>query len=208
VLGTIGSLCFVYALATMRLSDASALYFTNPIVTALLARVVRHVHCAALWRCLARQTCAFVLQLLKEPWTLLDAIATSVCFAGVVFVAEPAFLFGASADEGGGGSSSSARTLSAGVALFGSVMSALAYVAMRPIGKQANGNTVVTWYGIVGVVMCVSLGLATGRLSLPKNWRDGGACVSCRVVCCCVLSWGVRGVFVACSFVSVDSRSP
>ncbi len=56
--GTIGSLCFVYALATMRLSDASALYFTNPIVTALLARVVRHVHCAALWRCLARQTCA------------------------------------------------------------------------------------------------------------------------------------------------------
>jgi drug/metabolite transporter (DMT)-like permease len=118
-----------------------------------------------------------VLQLLKEPWTLLDAIATCVCFAGVVFVAEPAFLFGASADEGGGGSSSSARTLSAGVALIGSVMSALAYVGMRPIGKQANGNTVVMWYGIVGFVMAMTLGLAMGRLSLPKNWRDSGACV-------------------------------
>jgi EamA domain-containing membrane protein RarD len=78
VLGTIGSLCFMYALATMRLSDASALYFTNPIVTALLARVVRHVHCAALRRCLTLD-----ILCVRPPhmlWRGVSSVVPLLCF--------------------------------------------------------------------------------------------------------------------------------
>lgn len=68
--GSFGLACFFYALSVMPLADATVVFFLGPTFTAILGRIV-----------------------LKEPFTPLDALASTASMVGVVLVAKPSVLF-------------------------------------------------------------------------------------------------------------------
>ena len=70
VAGTLALCCQFYAFQHMPLADATVIVFSSPIFTGILAHF-----------------------LLGEAWGLFDALATLLCFTGVVLIARPTFLF-------------------------------------------------------------------------------------------------------------------
>lgn len=70
VAGTLALCCQFYAFQHMPLADATVIVFSSPIFTGVLAHF-----------------------LLDESWGLFDALATLLCFTGVVLIARPTFLF-------------------------------------------------------------------------------------------------------------------
>lgn len=70
VAGTLALCCQFYAFQHMPLADATVIVFSSPIFTGVLAHF-----------------------LLGESWGLFDALATLLCFTGVVLIARPTFLF-------------------------------------------------------------------------------------------------------------------
>ncbi|KAG9322256.1 hypothetical protein KVV02_003172 [Mortierella alpina] len=77
--GSCGLACFFYALSVLPLADATVIFFLGPVFTAILARIV-----------------------LKEPFTPLDALASTVSMIGVILVAKPSVLFPPQPEMGGG----------------------------------------------------------------------------------------------------------
>ena len=70
IAGTLALCCQFYAFQHMPLADATVIVFSSPIFTGVLAHF-----------------------LLGEAWGLFDALATFLCFVGVVLIARPTFLF-------------------------------------------------------------------------------------------------------------------
>ena len=68
--GTLALCCQFYAFQHMPLADATVIVFSSPIFTGVLAHF-----------------------LLGEAWGLFDALATLLCFTGVVLIARPTFVF-------------------------------------------------------------------------------------------------------------------
>ena len=68
--GSCGLGFFFYALSVLPLADATVIFFLGPVFTAILGRIV-----------------------LKEPFTPLDALASTISMVGVVLVAKPSVLF-------------------------------------------------------------------------------------------------------------------
>ncbi|KAG0330771.1 hypothetical protein BG000_011477 [Podila horticola] len=150
--GSCGLACFFYALSALPLADATVIFFLGPTFTAILGRIV-----------------------LKEPFTPLDALASTVSMVGVVLVAKPSVLFRPpplSSPLSALGESmfmlgvmekdSAERRLSGALAALGGAMcSAVAYVLVRKIGKQgAHSMQHVTYFGVVSCFVSV-LGLYT-----------------------------------------------
>lgn len=70
VAGTLALCCQFYAFQHMPLADATVIVFSSPVFTGVMAYF-----------------------LLGEAWGLFDALATLLCFTGVVLIARPTFLF-------------------------------------------------------------------------------------------------------------------
>lgn len=70
IAGTLALCCQFYAFQHMPLADATVIVFSSPIFTGVLAHFI-----------------------LGEAWGLFDALATLLCFTGVVLIARPTFLF-------------------------------------------------------------------------------------------------------------------
>ena len=70
VAGTLALCCQFYAFQHLPLADATVIVFSSPIFTGVLSHF-----------------------LLGEEWGLFDALATLLCFTGVVLIARPTFLF-------------------------------------------------------------------------------------------------------------------
>jgi hypothetical protein len=87
---------------------------------------------------------------LKEGWTWIDFLATCVCFAGVVCVAQPAAIFGHS---DGPVAATGSTVVPAVVALASAIVSSSGFVVIRVLGGLVDANVVVFWYGLVGVLM-------------------------------------------------------
>ncbi|KAI9241739.1 MAG: hypothetical protein BYD32DRAFT_432828 [Podila humilis] len=136
--GSCGLACFFYALSVMPLADATVVFFLGPTFTAILGRIV-----------------------LKEPFTPLDALASTVSMVGVVLVAKPSVLFPpppSSSPSALGAifvgimekDSSEQRLLGTLAGVCGAMCSAVAYVLVRKIGKQgAHSMQHVTYFGVV-----------------------------------------------------------
>ncbi|KAJ2322363.1 hypothetical protein IWW51_004225 [Coemansia sp. RSA 2702] len=69
--GALGNALFFYAITVMALGDATVVFFTSPVFSALFAHV-----------------------LLGEPYGIVDVGASAVCMVGIVLVVQPAALFG------------------------------------------------------------------------------------------------------------------
>ena len=71
VIGVLGMALGIYAVKHMPIGDASVLLFMTPIVTGVISRLT-----------------------LKEPWGWCQALASVISVIGVVFIAQPPFIFG------------------------------------------------------------------------------------------------------------------
>jgi drug/metabolite transporter (DMT)-like permease len=122
VRGLIGSgalVCFYAAVVHMPLAEATVIHQTAPLFTALLAALLLHE---------------------RLETRVLVSIVT--CLLGVVVIARPGPLFG-HADTAG------FDWLYALVALLGALLSSLAYVTVRHLGRTENPLVVVFYFPLV-----------------------------------------------------------
>ncbi|TXC05616.1 hypothetical protein FocTR4_00009584 [Fusarium oxysporum f. sp. cubense] len=137
------------SLSYLDISDATVITFLVPTLTAFIAWVA-----------------------LREPFTIKEATAGFIAFAGVLFVARPAFLFpeswrtlseleSRSVDSdftADGGilppvkATPQERTIAILCAIFGSFAAATAYATIRVIGKRAHSLVSVNYFAVLATV--------------------------------------------------------
>lgn len=130
LLGSCALVCFYAAVVHMPLAEATVIHQTAPLFTALLAARLLHERVEA---------------------AVLVAIVT--CLGGVLLIARPGWLFGehpAMPDF---------PWLYAFVALLGAVLSALAYVTVRSLGRTENPLVVVFYFPLVTVPLVAPFAL-------------------------------------------------
>jgi len=119
LIGFSALVCTFQAIARIPLSDAVILFQTQPIWTAILARIF-----------------------LGERARRRVLLATALALSGVVLVVRPAFLF--SSDVG-----HALDPIGVALALSASVLSAAAYVSVRALRKTDEPLVVVFWFALV-----------------------------------------------------------
>lgn len=130
LVGSLALVCFYAAVAHLPLGEATVIHQTAPLFTA----------CFAAW-------------LLREPLERRVLLAIGVCLCGVVLIARPAAL----------GSAAAAAALDwryAFVALLGAVLSAIAYVAVRRLGRSEPAVLVVFYFPLVTVPLAAPFAMA------------------------------------------------
>ncbi|KAI8990048.1 hypothetical protein BDB01DRAFT_779827 [Pilobolus umbonatus] len=126
--GTLGLSLFYFSITQLSLADATVVFFLGPAFTAILAAVV-----------------------LGEAFTLFDGVCAVSCMLGVLLVSKPDFLFGNGKDLPEGGEVG--RLFAVFCALLGAMMSAVAYVTVRKIGRGAHFMVHVVYFGLVSIVV-------------------------------------------------------
>jgi drug/metabolite transporter (DMT)-like permease len=126
------------SLSWLNISDATVITFIIPTMTAFVCFV---------W--------------LREPFTVREATAGLIAFAGVLFVARPPWLFPSPRDPitgkpeavidalfstAAGTVSSTQRTLATLVAIVGAFGASIAYATIRVIGKRAHSLISVNYF--------------------------------------------------------------
>lgn len=107
---------------------------------------------------------------LGEPFTLFDGICAVACLIGVGLISKPQFLFGGESNEGD--ASDWKRILAIFCALLGAVMSAVAYVTVRKIGRGAHYLVHVVYFGLVSMVVA-PIGMFLFQTPVvPHGWND------------------------------------
>ncbi|KAI8957023.1 hypothetical protein F5Y11DRAFT_341119 [Daldinia sp. FL1419] len=146
--GFTGLFCLYYSLSYLNLSDATVISFLVPTMTAFVCFVA-----------------------LKEPFTVNEAIAGMIAFAGVLFIARPTFLFPqpeseepalngtriSMADQPKGivppvPVTPAERTIATLLAFIGTFGSAAAYSTIRVIGKRAHSLISVNYFAVLATV--------------------------------------------------------
>ncbi|KAI0004359.1 DUF6-domain-containing protein [Xylariaceae sp. FL0662B] len=152
--GFIGLFGLYYSLSYLEISDATAISFLVPTITAFVCFV---------W--------------LREPYTLREAMAGFIALVGVVFVARPAFLFGHQATDPISddpidkenavmtfmtdhsrvsaldySSSSAERAVAIIAAILGTFGAATAYATIRLIGKRAHSLVSVNYFAVMATL--------------------------------------------------------
>ncbi|EPQ53269.1 DUF6-domain-containing protein [Gloeophyllum trabeum ATCC 11539] len=150
-----------YALNYLSLSDATVLTFLSPFTTAIAGAV-----------------------LLKEKFTLKEALAGVCSFIGVVLIARPEFLFGAemAAPDSGhvidgahviqpSAKGTPAQRLGAvGVALLGVLGATGAYTSIRAIGKRAHAmHSMVAFSAYCVVAASIGLIVKGTHIVVPRR---------------------------------------
>ncbi|KAI7898937.1 uncharacterized protein BX663DRAFT_229158 [Cokeromyces recurvatus] len=132
--GTLGLCLFFYSITQLPLADATVVFFLGPAFTAILAAIV-----------------------LREPFTLFDCFCSVACLVGVILVSKPQFLFDSSSGhelpQGSDTVSELKRLFAIMCALLGAIMSAVAYVTVRKIGRGAHYMVHVVYFGFVSIIV-------------------------------------------------------
>lgn len=131
--------CLFYAVPRLPLAEATIFQYLNPILVTLLAAVV-----------------------LGERITRGAVGALGLCIAGVLFVARPAWLFGAQA--------AGLDLFAVGIALLGALMSSIAYLAIRSIGTREHPLVIVLYLPLVSLPTSVLLTAQQYVPPTPREW--------------------------------------
>lgn len=111
--------------------NITVVFFLGPAFTAILASVV-----------------------LGEPFSLFDGTCAVLCMVGVVLVSKPQFIFGGETPTDDGEVADEWKRLFAVLcALIGAMMSAIAYVTVRKIGRGAHFMVHVVYFGLVSIII-------------------------------------------------------
>lgn len=130
LIGSCALICFYAAVVHLPLAEATVIHQTAPLFTALLA--------------------AWLLRERLQPRVL---VALLGAFAGVVAIARPRWLFG------GAGVAAAFAWQYAFVALLGALLSALAYVTVRRLGRSEAPLVVTFWFPLVTVPLAAPFAL-------------------------------------------------
>jgi drug/metabolite transporter (DMT)-like permease len=129
--------CFYYALVHLPLADATVIQYTNPVFTALFAG----------W-------------FLAERMGRREVAAVMTSMAGVLLVARPGFLTGATA----------LPALPVTVALVGAVLSGAAYTTVRRLAQTEHSLVIIWYFAALSVAGSLPL-MALGALApTPAEW--------------------------------------
>ncbi|KAJ2785819.1 hypothetical protein GGI15_001798 [Coemansia interrupta] len=148
--GAFGNACFFYAVSVMPLADATVVFFTGPVFSALFARM-----------------------LLDEPYDGFDRVLSVVCLSGIVLVVQPGVLFGGDGAAGGAG-----MAWGAGAALVGAMSGALAYCSVRKAGHAVHAMVHVVWFGVLSLLGSSAALYVSGGGRVPGGayeWCVAGA---------------------------------
>ncbi|KAG2177946.1 hypothetical protein INT43_003193 [Umbelopsis isabellina] len=147
--GSIGLSLFFYSLTVLPLADATVIFFLGPIFTALLATVALH-----------------------EPFSLFDGICATFCLVGVVLVSRPEFLFGKAVLHVQEMDAESERIFAIICAVIGAMMSAVAYVTVRKIGKGAHFMVHVVYFGALSSALSPIGIWGFQHFVMPETFND------------------------------------
>ena len=133
--GTTAMTLMIYAVKHMPLADAGVIFYTSPVLTAILGRIF-----------------------LKESVSKFDVLAMILSIGGVVLIGRPKFLFG-SVGENSGSKQVWVPTLFALAAAFGSATST---VLTRKMSQEVGPRVVVFYFAVVGSVISFAGSLISG----------------------------------------------
>ena len=136
--GSLALTCFYFSLVHLPLADATVIQYTNPIFTAVLA--------------------VWVLGERMPPRAIIF-VATSL--AGVLMVARPGFL---------GGASALIDPLHVAIALLGALSSASAYVMVRRLRGIDHPLVIVLYFPLVTVPLTFPFVIAGWTWPSPWEW--------------------------------------
>lgn len=137
--GFLALLCLFYALPRLPLADVTVIHFTNPVFTGLLAAVV-----------------------LGESLSRKDVGGTLLSLAGVVLVAQPSFLFGAT--------TGSLALVPVAVTLAGALLAAIAYTTVRKLAATEHALVIVFYFPLVSVPAALPFMWGTALWPTPVEW--------------------------------------
>lgn len=140
LIGSCALVCFYVAVVHLPLAEATVVHQTAPLWTALLAA----------W-------------LLHERLRPRIVVALLGAFAGVLMIARPSWLFG-------GGPAAPLPWEFAFVALLGAMLSAIAYVTVRRLGRTEDPLVVVFWFPLVTVPMTAPFALPQWTWPTWQEW--------------------------------------
>ena len=143
LLGSLALLCFYFAIIHLPLADATVIQYTNPVLATVLAALLLREHAG--WR---------------------EIVAVVAGLAGVALVARPVWLFGAA----GAASAHPVNPAHALIGLVGALMSALAYVTIRQMGKAEHPLVVVFYFPLVTVPLTLPLAATQWLWPTALEW--------------------------------------
>lgn len=148
VIGTAALICVFLALAQLPLAAATVLQYLQPTITALLAWLV-----------------------LKEPLGARVLLAALLGWLAVVVLSNPEELMGLLGPLAMAMNNSSQPLPVAGVmvAIAGALLSAMAYVSVRALGRTEHPLVIVFYFPLVGLV--ITLPLALLQPVWPTAWE-------------------------------------
>ncbi len=132
-----GLSCYFYAVTHLPLADATVLHFVNPVLSAMAAALV-----------------------LKERFTLVEALGALGCLAGVVLVARPSFLFGAEPLD----------PFAVSIALLGATFAACAYVTVRSLRGSDDPLVIVFYFPLVAAPATLPWAIPEWIWPTPMEW--------------------------------------
>ena len=132
-------LCFFYALIKLPLAETTVIVYVSPVFTAILAALI-----------------------LKETLRINEIVGLMMSLAGLLLVAQPAFLFGAAAD--------SLDLFAVGIAVLGAVFASSGYVAVRKLRETEHHLVVVFYFPLVATPASVPLMIPDALWPTPLEW--------------------------------------
>eukprot|EP01134_Creolimax_fragrantissima_P004617 CFRG4617T1 len=147
-----GVTCLYYGFAVLPLADATALYYTLPIPTAIFAWIF-----------------------LGEPYGLPEVLAAVTGLVGVICITRPPMIWPLLQDITTVQSDSFRHTVSdvslAHICcLCGAMLTSLAFITIRRVGRQASAMVLTFWHGIAGFVVCGVLMVLMNQTKVPQSW--------------------------------------
>ena len=130
--GCSGTIFLFFAFDHIPLSDATALAFTAPVWSAILAYF-----------------------LLGEGWTIFDSVAVVLSLAGVTLITRPSFIFPKEKPD----PSYDKVWYAYAAALATSVSLSISYICVRKMNQTGQSFTLVFIYGLVGMSIGIGVGL-------------------------------------------------
>ncbi|KAJ1819559.1 hypothetical protein LPJ56_003616 [Coemansia sp. RSA 2599] len=143
--GAFGNACFFYAVSVMTLADATVIFFTGPVFSAIFANI-----------------------LLGEPYDAFDKAASALCMLGIVLVLKPTAFFMHMLDVQEPGTSMN-QMRGATAALVGAVSGALAYCVVRKVGRAVHSMVHVVYFGFLSMVGSSIMMFATQEPRMPRT---------------------------------------
>jgi len=98
-----------------------------------------------------------------EPCGFADVLATLVALAGLIFITQPSFMFGASKDD----VDPTERILGVALACFSAVTTALAYILVRKMGSDIHYSLSLFYYAWEGALFLPIYMAFRGTLEIP-----------------------------------------